>query len=168
VIHTPCAYSHGINTSTATAPQAEKIRAEFAANAALDDPNQVERALIRGEQRLVSLLHPDPYIGAPPPSAVALRAKAIVSETRPSFLLPPALQFPTARAAACTLATRPSPKTSRSNSTLAGRAATERAGRRPQRRDAHRRRGWNGKNIRPFRLLVYLRKKKTFIFSFFL
>ena len=45
-------------------PQADKIRAEFDANAALDDPNQVERALIRGENKLSQHIHPDPYIGA--------------------------------------------------------------------------------------------------------
>lgn len=43
--------------------QAEKIRAEFDANSHLDDPNQIERALIRGETRLTEHLHPDPYIG---------------------------------------------------------------------------------------------------------
>jgi hypothetical protein len=43
--------------------QAEKIRAEFEANSHLDDPNQVERALVRGEARLAEHLHPDPYTG---------------------------------------------------------------------------------------------------------
>jgi len=44
-------------------PQAEKMRAEFDCNALLDDPNQIERALVRGEEKLSSHLHPDPYIG---------------------------------------------------------------------------------------------------------
>lgn len=43
--------------------QAEKIRARFEANKNLDDPLQIERALVRGEEELEAKLHPDPYIG---------------------------------------------------------------------------------------------------------
>lgn len=44
--------------------QANRIRKEFDANAHLDDPRQIERALLRGEEKLQDLRHPDPYIGA--------------------------------------------------------------------------------------------------------
>ena len=43
--------------------QAAKIRAEFDSLSKLDDPHQIERALIRGETKLHEHLHPDPYIG---------------------------------------------------------------------------------------------------------
>ncbi|KAG7671149.1 hypothetical protein Ndes2526B_g02392 [Nannochloris sp. 'desiccata'] len=42
--------------------EAEKIRAEFDANAGLDDPRQIERALVRGETKYGEYTHPDPYI----------------------------------------------------------------------------------------------------------
>lgn len=44
--------------------QAPKIRAEFEAMKNLDEPGQIERALEKGEAKLRSFLHPDPYIGA--------------------------------------------------------------------------------------------------------
>ncbi|KAL6768525.1 NUOB22 [Auxenochlorella protothecoides x Auxenochlorella symbiontica] len=42
--------------------KAAELRAEFDQNATLTGHDQIERALARGEERLRSYAHPDPYI----------------------------------------------------------------------------------------------------------